>query len=230
MGKIKLSRRRFGGADAHMGDGAFGGEEVGSLMKETGYKSIMEAPEPAKNLLKDVAKIHPASVSPKSISLEEAPKGFMQELIVRSIKIFDIGYAGAVYFLMALFVIQMFNFIGGDFNIDEEEKKTTSMLLIEVIVRIWVIAVLAYFARNLFELVPFPLEGVYGYQHLRVKEVTSSAIFFSFVVVFDTRLQSKVGILKERLRGKNVVIKKGEKETLKDSTKDTKDTPTKTST
>ena len=48
-------------------------------------------------------------------------------------------------------------------------------------------------------MVPFPLEGVYGFEHLKVKEVLQSSLFVSFMVIFDSHLQSRVGILKKRI-------------------------------
>lgn len=159
----------------------------------------------------DIEKVHPASIRVSPSASAAGPKTLKEEVIIRLIKLFDIGYAGAFYFIVAMLVIQIFNYLGGEFHLEDEEQKPTGKLFFEVIVKIWLIAILAYIVRNLFELVPFPLEGVYGYQHLRVKEVTNSAIFFAFVVLFDARLQARVGILKERFRGNNVHLKKGEK-------------------
>lgn len=47
--------------------------------------------------------------------------------------------------------------------------------------------------------IPFPLEGIYGYKHLKTSEVTNSAVFAAFAVTFDTRLQAKVKTLKEKM-------------------------------
>ena len=228
MGRITKSRlrRRLGGADMDMSDatGMTSDDMVrsGPAKDVQEYKSIFQknADKAVTSLGKqsipesvdiDTARVHPASIAVASASSTEVPRTFMQELTIRLIKLLDIGYAGAVYFICAFIVINIFNYIGGEFDINEEEKKTTGHLLFQVIVKIWLIAILAYIVRNLFELVPFPFEGVYGYQHLRVKEVTNSAIFFAFVVVFDSRLQSRVAILKDRFKGNNVNMKKVEK-------------------
>jgi hypothetical protein len=221
MGKITKSaiRRRLGGAEVGIDTGAV--DNASDMMPLKEYKSVFQQNATATTVKApsvlsesvdiDTAKIHPASVANAPVPSSDVPRTFMQELVIRLIKLLDIGYAGAVYFICAMIVIQIFNRIGGEFDINKEEEKTTGQLLIQVIVKIWIIAMLAYVVRNLFELVPFPFEGVYGYQHLRVKEVTNSAIFFAFVVVFDSRLQSRVAILKDRFKGNNVNMKKVEK-------------------
>jgi hypothetical protein len=122
-----------------------------------------------------------------------------KELVIRSIKIFDMGYAAVVYILSAIVIISILNKYSGKYNEEVEEKKSTKRLFWDVILRTWIIAVLAYFIRNLFQMVPFPLEGVYGFEHLKVKEVLQSSLFVSFMVIFDSHLQSRVGILKKRI-------------------------------
>ena len=126
-------------------------------------------------------------------------KTLTKELIIRSIKLLDMGYAGAVNILSAIFLVSIINKIEGEYNQLEEEKKSTGKLLLNVILKMWLIVVLAYIVRNLFHMIPFPLEGVYGYKHMKVGEVTSSSIFIAFMVVFDKPLQEKISILKKRI-------------------------------
>jgi hypothetical protein len=126
-------------------------------------------------------------------------KDLQKELVIRSIKLFDIGYATVIYILSAILLVSILNKYTDKYNEKEEEKKTTKRLLLDIILRAWIIGILAYIVRNLFEIVPFPLEGVYGFEHLKVKEVVNSTLFVSFMVIFDTNLQNRVKILKERL-------------------------------
>jgi len=126
-------------------------------------------------------------------------KDLQKELVIRSIKIFDMGYATVIYILAAIIIVSLLNKYSGVYNKQEEEKKSTKRLFWDVILRTWIIAVLAYFVRNLFQMIPFPLEGVYGFEHLKVKEVVNSSLFVSFMVIFDSHLQHRVKVLKERL-------------------------------
>jgi hypothetical protein len=126
-------------------------------------------------------------------------KDLQKELIIRSIKIFDMGYATVIYILSAILLVSILNKYTDKYNQKEEEKKSTNILLLNIILRAWIIAICAYIVRNLFEIVPFPFEGIYSFEHLKVKEVVNSTLFVSFMVIFDNNLQSRVKILKDRL-------------------------------
>lgn len=123
------------------------------------------------------------------------------DLIRRSIKILDIGYATVIYFFLAIWTVPLLDRILGKYNAVEESKKSTNKIIIEIVLRVWCIGVISYLARNLVPLIPFPLQGVYGFDHSRVKEVTSGVIFASYLATFDIVLQSKVGHLRTRLFG-----------------------------
>lgn len=123
---------------------------------------------------------------------------YKKELTIRGIKLLDMGYSGSVYILSAIFLVALTNKIEGKYNEYEEEKKTTVRLIMNVILHIWLITILAYIVRNIFHMIPWPFEGVYGYKHMKVKEVIHSTVFVSFMVIFDKQLQGRIGILKKR--------------------------------
>ena len=122
-----------------------------------------------------------------------------QDFIVRAIKIIDIGYAAAAYFIFAIVTVMIMNKVTGPYNAEHEEKKPLGRLLADIILRVWMIGILAYIVRNIFHIIPWPFEGVYGYQHLKNKEVAESTVFVAFVVVLDVHLQNQVTNLKKRL-------------------------------
>jgi hypothetical protein len=121
-----------------------------------------------------------------------------KELVIRSIKLLDIGYAGAVYILTAILLVSIINKIEGEYNEIEEQKQSTGKIIFEIVLRMWLIGVLAYIVRNVFQMIPFPFEGIYGYKHMKVGEVRSSEIFVAFMVVFDRQLHSRIEIVKNR--------------------------------
>jgi hypothetical protein len=121
-----------------------------------------------------------------------------KDLTRRVIKILDMGYSSGFYLLSAILCVTIINKITPKYDEKEEEKKRTTKLLFDILLNIWIIAIFAYIVRNIFHIIPWPLEGVYGYQHMRVKEVANSAVFVSFMVIFDKHLQSRIGILKKR--------------------------------
>ena len=144
-----------------------------------------------------------SSTTPRGVDTKpnEEPKtsSIKHELVFRSIKVLDIGWAMMVYFLLAIISVKTLQEVTGPYNQEESEKDQTWKVLGRVCLRMWVYGVLAYAARNLFQLVPWPLEGVEGYKHLRVKEVLNSAVFISCVLSYDGYLQSEVMLLKKRL-------------------------------
>lgn len=127
------------------------------------------------------------------------PQPLAQDAAVRAIKLADIGWATASYFGLALLTVFCLSRVMGAYDAAKEARKSTVRIVLEIVLHVWVIGALAYVARNLFQLVPWPLEGVFGYQHLRVKEVSNSAIFVALVVAFDSHLISQVSELKRRM-------------------------------
>ena len=72
--------------------------------------------------------------------------------------------------------------------VEKEGKKSTWQVLIELILYLWVI----YIVRNIIPLIPFPLEGVYGFKHLKVKEVTGAGMFSVTFFYFQHYYKNKI--------------------------------------
>jgi hypothetical protein len=120
------------------------------------------------------------------------------ELLFRVIKIIDIAYIAILYFIVAYipgyYLNEFFIYaFGTDF-----EKKTDIVLMLEVLAQIISIGILTYIGRNIVELIPFPLDGVNGFIHKRVKELGSGAFLTVFLVMFQYSMQDKLVFLKNR--------------------------------
>lgn len=127
---------------------------------------------------------------------------YKKEIIIRSIKILDIGYITAVYLLLGIILAKMCDMYFGDFNKYEEEKKPIWQTVIEIILYAWFMGVVVYFIRNIVPLIPFPLNGVYGFDHLKVKEVTSASAFLVTFIYFQENYQAKLKYLHSKLLSK----------------------------
>jgi hypothetical protein len=57
---------------------------------------------------------------------------------------------------------------------------------------------MSYFIRNIIHLIPFPFEGICGFQYLRVKEVTTPSTVTLFLFIFQYKYQSKLSYIKDR--------------------------------
>jgi len=122
-----------------------------------------------------------------------------KELIIRSIKIFDIGYITALYFILGIILAKSFDRYFGKFNEEEENKKPIWIVILEVILFAWVIGVVIYIVRNIIPMIPFPLNGIQGYDHLKVKELTSGFTFSITFIYYQDYYQKKIRSLYSRL-------------------------------
>lgn len=133
--------------------------------------------------------------------MSQTPKtqSVTDDMLVRSIKIVDIGYSAFVYFVSAFVYIYIIRSIETRMKLEDVKKTSTIKIIVRLLVHTWLIGVGAYITRNIYEKVPFLFEGVKGYQHLRTKEVVQSAVFTAFAVVLDTGLSICALELKNRM-------------------------------
>lgn len=127
-----------------------------------------------------------------------AGQTLFQDIVVRTIKSSDIVWSTTAYFVMALVAVIGLNRVLGKRK-TPVERTSTARLVLEVIGHASLLALMGYVSRNVFQLVPFPLEGVYGFKHLKVSEVSSSATFIAIAVTFNAPLRELVGELQKRI-------------------------------
>jgi len=122
-----------------------------------------------------------------------------KEVIIRSIKLFDIGYITAIYLVLGIILAKLCDIYFNIFDEREEEKKSTFRILIEIILYSWFLGIVMYIIRNIVPLIPFPLNDIYGFEHLRVKEVTTAATFGITFVFYQTNYRNKIDYFLKRL-------------------------------
>jgi hypothetical protein len=120
------------------------------------------------------------------------------EIIVRSIKIFAISYFLVLAFIFsyitATYIDNFFDYIYGN-NYD---SKSINILYLEVLSQIIGLAIMSYFIRNIIHLIPFPFEGIHGFQYLRVKEVIAPSTVTLFLFIFQYKYQEKLSYINKR--------------------------------
>lgn len=114
------------------------------------------------------------------------------DLLMRGIKLLDIGYINVLYVVMALVFAKLTDYIMGQFNSNDELKKSKSRLTLEFILALWIYGISIYVARNLVGLIPFPLDGYQGFEHRRVKELGSATAFTFTYVLFSDYIKNKL--------------------------------------
>ena len=130
-----------------------------------------------------------------------AHKTMKDEIIIRGIKIFDIGYITAIYFVMGLICAMALDKIFGKYDTKSADEKPFWRILLEAVSYVWLLGVLAYFARNIAEHFPFPLDGVHGFQHSLVKELATGSIFMTILMFYSSNLQDRLRYLYSRAKG-----------------------------
>jgi hypothetical protein len=124
------------------------------------------------------------------------------ELLFRGVKVLDIGYITVLYFLLAFAVtllLKTIPFLGKDYDQSKDQDKPLWQLVLESVLLIWIVGILAYFARNVVAKIPSPLNGLGGLDHSRVKELESSFVFVFVIMFFNDPLVSKLKILYSRI-------------------------------
>lgn len=114
------------------------------------------------------------------------------DILMRFIKIIDIGYINVLYVFLSLAFAKLTDYIMGKFDSKNEMKKGKVRLTIEFILSLWIYGVIIYISRNLIELIPFPLDGYEGFNHRRVKELGSASAFIFTFVLFSDYIKNKL--------------------------------------
>ena len=109
-------------------------------------------------------------------------KKVKKETIIRSIKMLDIGVLTILYFTLGYIFSWLINKMY--YNFDPKTAPMKFLVFLEVCGQLFIIGVLVYIIRNFIELIPFPLEGVYGYQHRMVRELYSGGVALAFGVFY----------------------------------------------
>ena len=107
----------------------------------------------------------------------------LQDFLIRTNKMVDIGYITTIYFILGAVVANMITKFQTEFNNKEEDKRTVIKSSLSLILLIWINGVLIYFARNLVELIPYPFDNFFGFHHSKVKEL-GAATAFTFVLLY----------------------------------------------
>lgn len=123
----------------------------------------------------------------------------MNGLLLRTVKVFDIGYVTAIYFLLAFVISLSIDRVLGRFDTDKADKTSTPVLMLGAVANLWCVGVLAYLARNVVELIPSPLDGVHGFRHAWLGELRGASVFTVTTLVFQKNLSARLTYIYKRV-------------------------------
>ena len=119
-----------------------------------------------------------------------------------TVKLIDIGVTYTYFFVIGLITAKLFDFIYFDLLKEHEKDWKTypiGLFTLNILFHFFLIGVSVYFIRNFVQLIPYPLEGVAGYQHHRLKELGGGAILTFMIFMFQDNLTDKVKIYARRV-------------------------------
>ena len=123
----------------------------------------------------------------------------MQEVIIRSIKIVDIGYIFTLYILLAIPSAKIVDLLLGEFDPEKEQEKSVVRSILEILAIFWCLGILTYIARNIVEAIPFPLDGICGFDHSRMSELSKVSIFIIIFLTFQEHYKAKIAYIYNKL-------------------------------
>ena len=116
-----------------------------------------------------------------------------------AVKLTDIGLVTMYYFVAGIVAAKLFDIVYGEFNETDYDKKSNIVIFGEIVLHLFFIGVVAYVLRNIVSEIPFPLEGLGGFKHSRLKEREGGYALSIVLVLFQKNLTAKVSYFGKRV-------------------------------
>jgi hypothetical protein len=124
--------------------------------------------------------------------------GTKKEITLRVIKVIDIAYIFSFYAAAGFFLSLLLEKIFPKFNESIYKNKSTGKIILDICLQFATIGIIVYITKNLFEIVPFPLNGIYGFEHKKVKELKDALPLIYTIIYFQYSLRDKLLFLAKR--------------------------------
>jgi len=109
-----------------------------------------------------------------------------------AVKLTDIGLTTMYFFVAGLVFAKIFDLLYGEFNEGNYKEKTKLFLFLDILFHLFLVGIAAYILRNIVGLIPFPLDGVAGFQHGRLKELSGGTVLAMILLFFQRNLRDKI--------------------------------------
>ena len=124
----------------------------------------------------------------------------------RLVKIMDIGYTGGIYFIVALIYVYILKKVFGKYDAvaqEKDKKKSVYRNGGESFFMMWFFAIVTYITTNLVELIPSPFNNLYGFQHLKLKQLTGGPAFALIFMFYQPNFRGKLNTFFTKLNFSN---------------------------
>lgn len=108
-------------------------------------------------------------------------------LPLKVVQYLGIGYVGILYFVLACLISVTIDEILPEVEQNNADSIISGKDFAFLLINIWLIAGMFVCLRNIIPMVPFPLDGMYGYHHQSMKE-TSGAFISGYVMALSVAL------------------------------------------
>mgnify|MGYP006098052053 FL=1 len=113
------------------------------------------------------------------------------------VKLLDLAYIAVIYCFLAVILSIITQKIAGYFPEQYNYEKSLLKLVIEIIAYVWYIAVIVYIVRNIVERIPSPFNNMFGFSHIKIKELHSAGMFSIIFVHLQEDFIEKLKYLRD---------------------------------
>ena len=109
-----------------------------------------------------------------------------------AVKLLDIGLVTIYFFVLGLAAAKGFDAVMGEFKEENFDDVPIWKLFLQIVLQLFALGIIAYVLRNIVKLIPFPLDGVAGFHHERLKELDGGEVMALVLILFQRNLIDKV--------------------------------------
>jgi hypothetical protein len=109
-----------------------------------------------------------------------------------AVKLLDIGLVTIYFFVLGLAAAKGFDAVMGEFKEENFDDVPIWKLFLQIVLQLFALGIIAYVLRNIVKHIPFPLDGVAGFHHERLKELDGGEVMALVLILFQRNLIDKV--------------------------------------
>ena len=125
--------------------------------------------------------------------------GYGRTLILLTIELLDSLLLSTIYFIIGFFTAIGIDAFFGKFDSYDDQDKSTLRLLLEAIIYTTVLLFFYYIIVTAVNYIPFPFDGIYGFEHSDLKAQSAGVIFVFVLFYYQNYYTDKLTFLHNRI-------------------------------